>query len=557
MKKHFFTLACIFSISLVACNSNSAQPHEHKGGEPVEENRIEATCTEDGSYDLVTYCVDDYEEIYREHKTIPALGHDLIHHEGKKATCTTDGYGAYDTCSRCNYSTKEIIHATGHQHTATREENRIDSDCTHDGSYDLVTYCTDDNVELSREHKTIPALGHDYRSEEINADYDHDGYIIYTCSRCGNTYNESNGESRLKYTITWKNYDGTVILTEQYFKGETPSYKGNIPEKREDGHYYIFIGWDKEIEEVNNDITYTALFVEPTLKSDNEYHWYEDDNGNKYNIENHDFCHEQIINKSTCQTKGSAQYSCDCGYFEIRDLELADHDFAPFVSNNDATCTKDGTKYHICKTCLLKETVVDEGSAKGHKWTLDTENSTQATCLEDGHYHYICDDCGATKDEEIPNYGGHDFLDGTCTKCGEFQYKDYLSLNVSLPHELTWWATKSRGTIYSKFVIDNVIFTAKYNSSNGVYEVQAKFVMHKTYANPNYSNAYVNYIKFGFSLRSDTDNEELYSATVMYTNVTELDLKVSKTMYITGNSNYCKFDGSKHYTLVLSEQSYY
>lgn len=81
--------------------------------------------------------------------------------------------------------------------------------------------------------------------------------------------------------------------------------------------------------------------------------------------------------------------------------------------------------------------------------------------------------------------------------------------------------------------------------------------MHKTYANPNYSNAYVNYIKFGFSLRSDTDNEELYSATVMYTNVTELDLKVSKTMYITGNSNYCKFDGSKHYTLVLSEQSYY
>lgn len=33
------------------------------------------------------------------------LGHDLIHHEKQEGNCTSSGYEAYDTCSRCDYST--------------------------------------------------------------------------------------------------------------------------------------------------------------------------------------------------------------------------------------------------------------------------------------------------------------------------------------------------------------------------------------------------------------------------------------------------------------------
>lgn len=43
-----------------------------------------------------------------------SLGHDLITHEKKEATCTSNGYESYVTCSRCDYSTYKEINTTGH-----------------------------------------------------------------------------------------------------------------------------------------------------------------------------------------------------------------------------------------------------------------------------------------------------------------------------------------------------------------------------------------------------------------------------------------------------------
>ena len=47
-------------------------------------------------------------------ETIPALGHNEITHAAKEATCTESGYTAYETCSRCNYTTYKEIPAKGH-----------------------------------------------------------------------------------------------------------------------------------------------------------------------------------------------------------------------------------------------------------------------------------------------------------------------------------------------------------------------------------------------------------------------------------------------------------
>lgn len=70
-----------------------------------------ATCTEAGSQSH--HCVRcDAKGTTEE---IPALGHDLIHHEAKAPTCTEAGWDAYDTCSRCDYSTYAEIAAAGHQ----------------------------------------------------------------------------------------------------------------------------------------------------------------------------------------------------------------------------------------------------------------------------------------------------------------------------------------------------------------------------------------------------------------------------------------------------------
>lgn len=86
----------------------------HTEDDPVIENKVDATCTADGSYDEVVYCATCRAQLSRTAKTIDALGHDLIRHNAQAATCTAIGWNAYDTCSRCTYTTYNEIAATGH-----------------------------------------------------------------------------------------------------------------------------------------------------------------------------------------------------------------------------------------------------------------------------------------------------------------------------------------------------------------------------------------------------------------------------------------------------------
>ena len=70
------------------------------------------------------------------------INHDLVQHEAKAPTCTEKGWNAYETCSRCDHTT----------------------------------------------YTELPALNHDYQAVTVEPTCETDGYTIFTCSRCKDSY---------------------------------------------------------------------------------------------------------------------------------------------------------------------------------------------------------------------------------------------------------------------------------------------------------------------------------------------------------------------------------
>ena len=70
------------------------------------------------------------------------------------------------------------------------------------------------------------------------------------------------------YTIKWVNWDGTVLETDTDVEyNSDPSYDGEKPTRAADAQYtYTFKGWDKPLEKVTKDVTYTAVYEETINK---------------------------------------------------------------------------------------------------------------------------------------------------------------------------------------------------------------------------------------------------------------------------------------------------
>ena len=135
------------------------------------------TCTEPGwdAYETCSRCD------YTTRKELPALNHDLEQHAAKAPTCTEKGWNAYDTCSRCDYTTRKELPALNHdleQHAAKAPT------CTEIG-WDAYKTCSRCDYTTYAE---LPILGHDYQAVTVDPTCEADGYTIFTCSRCKDSY---------------------------------------------------------------------------------------------------------------------------------------------------------------------------------------------------------------------------------------------------------------------------------------------------------------------------------------------------------------------------------
>jgi hypothetical protein len=67
--------------------------------------------------------------------------------------------------------------------------------------------------------------------------------------------------SVVEYTVTFQNWDGSVITTATYFDGETVEVPADPVRQKDDTYTYTFSGWDQEVVPCTKDAVYTAVFT--------------------------------------------------------------------------------------------------------------------------------------------------------------------------------------------------------------------------------------------------------------------------------------------------------
>lgn len=67
-------------------------------------------------------------------------------------------------------------------------------------------------------------------------------------------------EPTVQYTVTFKNYDGTILESKKWNEGETPTCSVTPTHPDDEANTYSFIGWTPEIVPVTADAVYTAVF---------------------------------------------------------------------------------------------------------------------------------------------------------------------------------------------------------------------------------------------------------------------------------------------------------
>ena len=405
---------------------------QHAPNLPVTENEISATCTEDSRYDSVVYCSVCGEEISRETVIIPstatghsftnyvsdnnatcladgtktakcdkcdetdtiadegsALGHDIIHHNGKASTCKVKGYEAYDTCSRCDYTTYSELPLADHTPSAAVTENEAKATCTEDGSYDCVVYCSVCGDELSRETLTEAATGHSFTNYVSNNDATclEDGTKTAKCDNCEETDTIADVGSALGHDIIHHDGKASTCKVKGYTDYDTCS--------RCDYTTY------SELPLANHTpaAAVTENEVKATCTEDGSYDSVVccsvcgDELSRENQTENalgHDIIHHDG-KASTCKEKGYADYdTCSrCDYTTYSELPLAEHKPATSVRENEvaATCEKAG-KYDSVVYC----------SVCGDELSRKTETIAKAG-HKDANNDGVCDTCEKITDE--------------------------------------------------------------------------------------------------------------------------------------------------------------
>lgn len=233
-----------------------------------------------------------------------ALGHSFTNYKSdNNATCTADGTKTAK-CDRCDVTNTvaDVGSALGHnyvktvvpptetshgytRHTCSRCGHYYDDENSY--TYLVRWYNEDGSVLLETDpsvsHGTMPNCSViPTKQATAQYTYTHIGWAIsptaenttgLTAVVANIDYYARFSATINKYTVTWKNDNGTVLETDTLVPyGTPPDYNGATPTKASTAQYdYTFLGWSAKIEDppleegnlptVSGNITYTAVYL--------------------------------------------------------------------------------------------------------------------------------------------------------------------------------------------------------------------------------------------------------------------------------------------------------
>ena len=271
--------------------------------------------------------------------------------------------------------------------------------------------------------ETITATGHNYECEVVDATCLQDGYTLFTCSDCYDSYRTniipSGGHDEEIIVIKEATCMTTGLVTHKCTEpGCGYSYDESIALDRENGHVWKDSRGRVFSEEDICDgarIKATCILCQTVttleIESDVEHNWVLDD-------------HAEAYTPPTCEENGIDTMYCDiCDTYNEVYVDLLGHNFVKTLHTTD--CTKEfGWSYYalICSECGMWDEGGDEqAEAKSHTdedgdYICDVCNRSLCEYCEDMNDDHYCDACGKPYTEFCDdNDSNGDFI---CDICG-------------------------------------------------------------------------------------------------------------------------------------------
>lgn len=378
----------------------------HTPAEAVVENRVEATCTQEGSYDSVVKCSVCGEELTRDTKTIDKIAHSSVEIPAVAPTCTEKGKTAGAKCSVCGeiLVAQEDIAAKGHTEVI---DDAVAATCTETGLTE-GKHCSVCN-EVLVEQTVVDALGHEWEWViDTSATVTSTGLKHEECTRCDATQSHNTVIDILVCAHT-----DTLVHNEKV--DADCENAGSI-------EYWHCTACGKNYSDENGQIAVENITIPAT--------------GHNYGA---------VVTAPTCTADGYTTHTCaNCedsyvdttvdalGHTEVTDDAVA------------ATCTETGlTEGKHCSVCNEVLVAQEEVKALDHSW-VETSR-TEATCVATGVINFVCErDNSHTKTETIEiNANAHDLVerDAKAPTCTEIGWDAYVTCSRC---EYTTYAEKAK-----------------------------------------------------------------------------------------------------------------